>query len=61
FNRIQHVSISRDVFDKFLNIASIQVFTAGGSGSELSIPGLEPNRARELKEALAVKITKDDN
>ncbi|HSI70526.1 MAG TPA: PH domain-containing protein [Gillisia sp.] len=61
FNRIQHVSISRDVFDKFLNIASIQVFTAGGSGSDLSIPGLEPMRARELKEALAVKITNNDN
>ncbi len=60
FNRIQHVSISRDVFDKLLNIASIQVFTAGGSGSDLSIPGLEPDRARELKEALSVKITNND-
>ncbi|MCM4160264.1 PH domain-containing protein [Antarcticibacterium flavum] len=61
FNRIQHVSISRDVFDKFLDIASIQVFTAGGSGSDLSIPGLEPVRARELKEALSVKITEDES
>lgn len=61
FNRIQHVSISRDVFDKLLNIASIQVFTAGGSGSDLSIPGLEPGRARELKEALSVKITGNES
>jgi uncharacterized protein len=61
FNRIQHVSISRDVFDKLLDIASIQVFTAGGSGSDLSIPGLAPARARELKEALSVKITNNES
>ncbi len=61
FNRIQHVSISRDLFDKLFDIASIQVFTAGGSGSDLSIPGLAPARARELKDALSVKITNNES
>lgn len=60
FNRIQHVSISRDLFDKLLDIASVQVFTAGGSGSDISIPGLQPQRALQLKEALAVKLTEDE-
>ncbi len=59
FNRIQHVSISRDVLDKFLNIASVQVFTAGGSGSDISIPGLNPQLAVQLKDALAVKLSDD--
>lgn len=61
FNRIQHVSISRDVLDKSLDLASVQVFTAGGSGSDVSIPGLKPQLALQLKEALAVKLTDDEN
>lgn len=60
FNRIQHVSVSRDVLDKFLEISSVQVFTAGGSGSDISIPGLKPGEALQLKEALAVKLSVDD-
>lgn len=57
FNRIQHVSISRDALDKILDISSIQVFTAGGSGSDISIPGLRPDLALKLKEGLAKKLT----
>lgn len=61
FNRIQHVSISRDVWDKFLGISSLQIFTAGGSGSDISIPGLTPELSQRLKEALAGKIINDEN
>lgn len=60
FNRIQHASISRDVMDKFLGISSLQVFTAGGSGSDISIPGLQPEQAQQLKEVLAGKISEDE-
>lgn len=60
FNRIQHASISRDVWDKFFNIASVQVFTAGGSGSDINIPGLRPERAQQLKEALAHKLSENE-
>jgi membrane protein YdbS with pleckstrin-like domain len=59
FNRVQHVSVSRDVLDKFLNISSVQVFTAGGSGSDISVPGLDPQLAIQLKEALAVKLSQN--
>ncbi len=57
FNRIQHASISRDVLDKMLNISSLKIFTAGGSGSDIIIPGLAPDLALRLKEALAAKLT----
>lgn len=60
FNRIQHASISRDVLDKMLGIASLEVFTAGGSGSDIQIPGLPPELAKSLKESLAVKLSKDE-
>lgn len=58
-NRIQHVSISRDVLDKMLDISSVQVFTAGGSGSDISIPGLDPQLAVQVKEALAAKLSEN--
>jgi len=60
FNRIQHVSINRSVFDKWLNLSTLKIFTAGGSGSDVKISGLEPQIAEKLKEALAGKIANED-
>jgi len=60
FNRIQHASISRDVLDKMLKISTLEIFTAGGSGSDIRIPGLTPDLALRLKEALAVKLTANE-
>ncbi|MGY5850526.1 PH domain-containing protein [Salegentibacter sp. F14] len=60
FNRVQHASISRGIWDKVLNISSLNIFTAGGSGSDIVIPGLAPEMALRLKEAIAVKISSDE-
>ncbi|MBZ9729122.1 PH domain-containing protein [Salegentibacter sp. JZCK2] len=61
FNRVQHASISRGVWDKILGISSLNIFTAGGSGSDITIPGLDPEMAVRLKEAIAVKISNDES
>jgi len=61
FNRVQHASISRGVWDKILGISSLSIFTAGGSGSDIAIPGLEPEQALQLKEAIAVKIFSNES
>ena len=58
FNRIQHVSTERGVLDKILGISTLQIFTAGGSGSDISIPGLTPPLAASLKEALSERIAR---
>lgn len=60
FNRIQHVAVSRDFMDKMFNISSLQIFTAGGSGSDINIPGLKPELATTLKEALSTKLTANE-
>lgn len=60
FNRIQHVSVSRDFIDKMLDISSLQIFTAGGGGSDVNIPGLKPELAANLKEALSTKLTPNE-
>lgn len=56
FNRIQHVSVERTFLDKVLNLSTLKIFTAGGSGSDVNIPGLHPNTATTLKEEISVRI-----
>ncbi|MEM7514006.1 MAG: PH domain-containing protein, partial [Bacteroidota bacterium] len=56
FNRIQHVSMGQGFIEKGFNLAHIKVYTAGGSSSDLSIPGLRPDDANRLKEFITNKI-----
>jgi uncharacterized protein len=56
FNRIQHVTVERKFLDKILNLSTLKVFTAGGSGSDISIPGLLPETATTLKEEISNRI-----
>lgn len=56
FNRIQHVSVERSFLDKMLNISTVKVFTAGGSGSDISIPGVKPAMATSVKEEISARI-----
>ncbi|HET8838809.1 MAG TPA: PH domain-containing protein [Flavobacteriaceae bacterium] len=59
FNRVQHVSTTRGILDKKLGIATLKIFTAGGSGSDINIPGLKPDLALRLKEAVSKKVSAD--
>lgn len=52
FNRVQHCAIHQGPLDKIFQLATLKVFTAGTDSSDLSIPGLPPDRAQQLKEFL---------
>lgn len=58
-NRIQHVEIRQGVFLRMFNLSKIVVYTAGGSGSDLSISGLKPEIAEQIKEDLSQSIYKE--
>jgi len=60
FNRIQHSSISRSLLDKIFGIASLKIYTAGGSGSDMRIPGLLPDQAKRLNQALSQKVSQHE-
>ena len=60
FNRIQHISTSVGILDKFFKIANLNIFTAGGSGSDINIPGLTPEIAARLKDKIAHRLTEAD-
>ncbi len=48
------------MMDKMFKISSLKIFTAGGSGGDIIIPGLAPDLAQRLKEALAAKLTTNE-
>ncbi|NIV18715.1 MAG: PH domain-containing protein [Woeseiaceae bacterium] len=49
YNRIQHVETSSTPFDRRFGVASLQIFTAGGSGGDLKIGGLGRDVAEKLR------------
>lgn len=57
FNRIQHVALHEGVFSRMYQLSELQVYTAGGSSSDLHIPGLQKEEAESIKSFLLNKIT----
>lgn len=49
FNRIQHVETSSSPLDRRFSLATLKLFTAGGSGGDLRIDGLHKERAEQLR------------
>ena len=60
FNRIQHTEISNGPIERKFNLSSLKIFTAGGASSDLSISGLDPERAQELKDFIAKSVAKSE-
>ncbi|RLM59187.1 hypothetical protein DVK02_00060 [Halobellus sp. Atlit-31R] len=52
FVRVQHVDTSRSPIERLVGLASTVVYTAGSRGADVSIPGLAPDDADDLRERL---------
>ncbi|WP_284009331.1 PH domain-containing protein [Haloarcula pelagica] len=50
--RVQHVDTTRGPIERSVGLASVVVYTAGSRGADITIPGLRPDRATELRERL---------
>ena len=55
-NRVQHVALHQGVLSRMYGLASIELFTAGGSTSDLKIKGLRLEDAMKIKESVSLKI-----
>jgi uncharacterized protein len=60
FNRIQHVEVNQGILAKMYGLSSVKIYTAGGTASDLSIPGLPVNNAQKLKAFLSEKISEHE-
>ncbi len=56
FNRIQHVEKSSTPLDRKFRLATLQIFTAGGSGGDLKIHGLNTKIAEKLRTFILEKV-----
>ncbi len=53
FNRIQHVEVQQGPIERLFNLAKLNIYTAGGSASDLSISGLHVEVAQSLREFIS--------
>lgn len=56
YNRIQHVALEEGIISRLFGLAKIKVFTAGGSNSDIQIPGIMKEEAENIKQLLMGKI-----
>ncbi|WP_339859900.1 PH domain-containing protein [Pseudohongiella acticola] len=55
-NRIQHVEITQGPLERWLKVARLVIYTAGGKTSDLTVPGLPLPRAEDIRDGLLQKI-----
>ncbi|OUS00094.1 hypothetical protein A9Q86_11685 [Flavobacteriales bacterium 33_180_T64] len=55
-SRIQHVEVSRSWLARRFHLATLNIYTAGESGSDLSIKGLPNEVAREINDFISAKV-----
>lgn len=58
YNRVQHVALHEGLISRYLGLAKVEIFTAGGSSSDLEIPGIDKEQAENIKQLLMGKIQK---
>ena len=54
---MQHVALHQGLFSRYFGLASLELFTAGGSSSDLKITGLLLTDAQNFKELIIQKIS----
>lgn len=59
FVRVQHIDVARGPIDKLFGTASLIVHTAGTHNSVVTLPGLSPDRAMEMRDAIRAEIKTD--
>jgi membrane protein YdbS with pleckstrin-like domain len=53
FNRIQHTEVTQGPLERKYKLCSLKIYTAGGSYSDLSVPGLEQEEAAQIRDFIA--------
>ncbi len=60
YNRVQHIALHEGFLSRYFGLASIEIFTAGGDNSDITIPGIEKQQAENIKQLLMNKIKTND-
>jgi len=57
--RVQHIDVKRGPMDKLFGTASLVVHTAGTHNSIVTLPGLSPTRAADIRDDIRADIRTD--
>jgi membrane protein YdbS with pleckstrin-like domain len=57
--RVQHLDVVRGPVDKMFGIATLVVHTAGTHNSIVTVPGLAPDRAEEMRDIIREQVRTD--
>lgn len=57
--RVQHIDVTRGPLDKMFGTATLVVHTAGTHNSIVSLPGLSPERAAEIRDTIRAHVRTD--
>ena len=60
FNRVQHAEVNQGPLDRLFDLSYLKIYTAGGSSSDLAIPGLRPEKANRIKHFVLSKTSMDE-
>ncbi len=57
--RVQHLDVTRSPLDKMFGTASLIVHTAGTHNSVVTVPGLAPERAADMRDIIRDRVRTD--
>jgi uncharacterized protein len=60
YSRIQHSEVHQGVIERQFGLARLAIYTAGGSQSDLTIPGLTKERAEQMRTFVSEKVASDE-
>jgi len=58
--RVQHIEISRSLWERLFTLATLVIFTAGTRKADVRIPGLDPHFALSLRDYIRSRLTVSD-
>lgn len=59
FVRVQHLDVTRGPLDKLFGTATLVIHTAGTHNSIVTVPGLSPDRAAEIRDLIREHVRTD--
>lgn len=59
YSRIQHIDVRQRIFERYMGLSTLILYTAGSRGVEVYIPGLPLYFAEELRDKLKNYIKED--
>ncbi|MAI24347.1 MAG: hypothetical protein CL828_09835 [Crocinitomicaceae bacterium] len=57
FNRVQHSEIAQGPLSRAFNVCTLKLYTAGHSGANLRVPGMDVERAKRLRQQLDERVS----